>query len=155
MVSYNRVIFGFGNYLKGDDAIGLEVVHYINDKMDIDKRLKAVDIGNDGMLMLTYFEDDLDKVLIIDCAMVGLEPGNYRIFTPDEVKSKKKLANVSTHESDIIKIIELGKSIGYKIPSIKLLGIQPVSMKDNTNLSDLLKSKLHHYAEIAIQEVTK
>jgi hydrogenase maturation protease len=155
MVSYNKVIFGFGNYLKGDDAIGLEVVHYINDKMDIDNKIKAVDIGNDGMLMLTYFEDDLDNILIIDCAMVGLEPGNYRIFTPEEVKSKKNLTNISTHESDIIKIIELGKSIGYKIPPIKLLGIQPVSISYNTGLSDLLKNRLHHYAEISIQEVTK
>ncbi len=151
-----RIIFGFGNYLKGDDGIGLEVVNYINNHIKLEyEELRAINIGNDGLLMLTYFEENLSKILIIDCAMIGIEAGDYRIFNFSEVKTKKENLNISTHESDVIKLIELGISIGYRIPDIMLMGIQPFSVKDSNNISDLLKDKIKNYAEIALNEIKR
>jgi len=148
----NRYIVGLGNYSKNDDGIGLRVIEYIVDN-DLDKDFKAVEIGNDGMRLLNYFTPETEQMLIVDCALIGKQPGGYLILDVNDISSKKKLGNISTHEGDILKIIGLAKQLGYTLPPIKIMAIQPESMDMDMTLSDILKKKLPVYVQAALDQI--
>ncbi|OVE73636.1 hypothetical protein BVX94_03265 [bacterium B17] len=148
----SRYIIGLGNYARDDDSIGLRVVEQIVER-GLDKDFTAVEVGNNGITLLTYFNDETERILVVDCACMGKTPGDYLIFSPDDVASKKTVGNISTHEGDILKLIELGKQLGDPIPEIKLLAIEPESLGMDMKLSDTLASRLDEYVDAAVCEI--
>jgi hydrogenase maturation protease len=153
-MSRKKYIFGFGNYIKGDDAIGIHIIDYINSHYKNDS-FEAIEIGNNGMLFLTYFEDKPEKIVIVDCAVMEKAPGEYVVFSPDEVETNKVNPNISTHESDVIKLIQFAKELDYPMPDIKILAIEPKSFELDSGISSELKQKIPHYAKIVIDEIEK
>ncbi len=147
-----RYLVGLGNYAKNDDGIGLRIVEYIAER-NLDKGFSAVEIGNDGMKLLTYFNPTTAKILIADCALMGEEPGYYRIFDPCEVRSRKSSEAISTHEGDVLKIIQLAKQLDYPIPEIRVLAVEPESLGMDMRLSDTLAERLEEYVQTAIDEL--
>ena len=147
-----KYIFGFGTYTRGDDSIGLKIVEYILNN-GLEKDFKAVEIGNDNYLFLTYFTEDVEKMLIIDASDISGDPGIFKIFSPEAVISKKITGNINAHEGDVIKSIELAKSLGYPVPEIKIMGIQPKTLDFKEKLSDVLKENFKLYVETALEEI--
>ena len=84
---------------------------------------------------------------------MDLVPGEYKFFKPENVVSDKELAGFSTHEGDLIKVIELGKRTGHKIPEITFMGIEPAEIKNEFGLSPVLDGKVNIYAENAINKL--
>lgn len=154
MSEHNRIIFGLGNYAKDDDGIGLRIIEHIVDN-DLDDGFAAIELGNDGMHILNYFNEDVEKILIVDCALIDKKPGEYMIFSFDDVETKKQVGNISTHEGDIIKLVSLGKELNYPIPEIRILAIQPDSLEMEMTLSDCLTKNFKTYVNAAIAEIKK
>lgn len=152
MTNKKRYIIGLGNYAKSDDGIGLHIVEYIIDN-GLDQGFQAVEIGNDGLKLLTYFQEQTAKILLIDCALIERKPGEYLIFDPRDVITQKQTANITTHEGDVLKLLELADQLKYPIPDIKVLAIQPASLEVGMDLSPELESNLDHYAQTAIKEI--
>lgn len=152
MSGKNRYVIGMGNYARDDDSIGLRVVEKIVAE-SLDTDFIAIEAGNDGMKLLTYFNEDTERILVVDCACMGREPGDYLILDPDDVSSKKTTGKISTHEGDVLKLIELGKQIGGPVPGIKLLAIEPESLGMDMRLSDTLAARLEEYVAVAIREI--
>jgi hydrogenase maturation protease len=148
----NRYIFGFGNYLMGDDAIGIHIIDKIESQFKSDK-FECVEIGNDGTLFLTYFTRETEKIVVVDCALIGKSPGEYLILSPDELNTKKISSNFSTHEGDILKLIELATQLEYPIPEIKIVAIQPKSIEFNAHLSYELKLNIENYIQAILTEI--
>jgi hydrogenase maturation protease len=86
----NKYILGLGNYAKNDDGIGLRIIEYIVDN-NLDDGFEAVEIGNDGLNLLTYFNESTEKILIVDCALMGKEPGDSLVFNYEDIKTKKEV----------------------------------------------------------------
>ncbi len=147
-----RYVLGLGNYAMGDDSIGLRLVEHIADNA-LEDGFEAVEIGNNGMNVLTYFEPDTEKIVVVDAADVGREPGETLCFSPDEVESQKAVGNISTHEGDILKLIELACQIDQHIPPIRIVAIQPKSMAMSDTLSPELEQNFPTYIETIIKEV--
>ncbi len=143
-----------GNYSMFDDAIGIRIVEYISENgLDRDKDFQALDLSGNCINLISYFTEQTDALLIVDTAKMEKEPGEYSIFTPDEVKTTKEMAGISSHEGDVMKVIALAKETGYHIPKIKIMGIEPKTIKDDFGLSDTLEKNLSKYAEVAIKEI--
>ena len=149
----NKYIIGMGNYAKQDDGIGLRVVEYIIDN-NLDDGFIAIEAGNDGLSVMGYFSEDTERILIVDCALVGLEPGESMILDVEDVDSKKLVGTISTHEGDILRIVELARGLGYAVPSVMVLAIQPESMEMEMSLTQTLEKKLEEYVKIAITEIS-
>ena len=60
---------------------------------------------------------------------MGLAPGDVRFFTPDEVETTKALAGISTHEGDVLKVLELARAAGYTVPRLRIMGIEPATLE--------------------------
>ncbi len=149
-----RYVVGLGNYSKNDDGIGLRVVERIVvDERDVG--FEAIELGNDGMALLTLFDEATEYILVVDCAMLGVDPGDYRVFSPEDVESNKQVGRISTHEGDIMKLIALGEELEQQIPRIEVLAIQPESLEMDMRLSGTLEKRLPEYVDVAIRVVAK
>ncbi len=147
-----KYLLGLGNYAMGDDSVGLRMVEYIAQEA-LDEGFEAVEVGNNGMLVLTYFREDTELLLVVDAVNYGGEPGEFTVFTPDQVETQKVTGGISTHEGDILKLIELARQIGQPIPPIKILAIQPASMEVDQGLSPELETKFQDYVLAALHEM--
>ncbi len=147
-----KYIVGLGNYAKNDDGIGLRIVEYIVDN-NLDNGFEAIEIANDGMRLLTYFTNSTEKIILVDCALIGKKPGEHLLFPYDSIQTQKEVGNISTHEGDIVKLVELAKELDYPIPELQILAIEPESLDMDMKLSECLESKLKLYVDAAIAAI--
>ena len=147
-----KYIIGMGNYAKQDDGIGLRIVEHITDN-NLDDGFTAIEAGNDGLSVMGYFEEDTESILIVDCALVDLDPGEYVFFDVEDVSSQKLVGTISTHEGDILKIVEMARGLGCFIPAVRVMAIQPESMDLEMGLSLTLEDRLEEYVSKAISEI--
>ncbi len=135
----------------GDDSIGLRLIEAIADRrLDVEAGFGMAEIGHDGLRLVTFFREDVQKIVIVDCVRMGREAGDVAVFSPEEVVSKKQVGGYSTHESDILKTIELARGLGYPIPPITIMGIEPLMMEPSMELSPLLKGRFEEYLQRAV-----
>jgi len=147
-----RYVLGLGNYAMGDDSIGLRIVEAIADQ-GLEDGFEAVEVGNDGMQVLTYFDESTERIVIVDAVDFGGAPGDVTIFSPDEVETHKVTGNISTHEGDILKLVELAKQIDQYIPPIRIVAIQPEVMSVDSGLSDRLAGRFDDYVQAVLDAV--
>jgi hydrogenase maturation protease len=145
-----RYLVGLGNYTAGDDAVGVHVVEHVVAN-GLDRGFTAVDLSTSALDLIAYLNADTEAVLVVDAARVGLAPGDYRFFSPDEVETQKELAGLSTHEGDALKVLELARSAGYPIPPCAIMGIEPQDLAGGIRLSKQLAERVPAYASAAIE----
>jgi len=149
-----RYIIGIGNYSMADDGIGLRIVEHIAEN-GLDRGFGAIDIADDGTRLLFYLNEDTEKIVLIDAVDLGIPPGEHRLFKPDDVESTKDMRRLTTHESDILAILKFAKSLGYRLPPITILGIQPGDLSPGMDLSTTLQERFSTYLRVALEEVGK
>lgn len=140
------VVLGLGNPLMADEGIGNELAELLPSTSGQCPGVDFIDAGTGGMALLYHFEGR-KKVIIIDCAFMGEEPGTIKRFTPDQVKTVKKLAHLSLHEVDILKVIELAKQLNQCPEEIIFYAIEPEKIAQQQHLSKTLQNKLGEYVK--------
>jgi hydrogenase maturation protease len=149
-----RYLIGLGNYAKDDDGVGLRIIEQVLDQ-NLDDGFEAIEAGNNGLSILTYFADDTERIVLVDCALMGKEPGEWLIFGPEDVATQKTTANISTHEGDILKLIELAKSLDYPLPEIRIMAIEPESLGMEMTLSATLAKRFDEYVAAVVAEAKR
>jgi len=145
-----RYLIGAGNYTAFDDSIGLRIVEWIAEQ-GLEKGFRAIDLSGNTLNLFTYLEKPTEHILIADSARMGKRPGAYAFFKPEDVRTKKKLAGMTTHEGDLLKILEFARQMRYHIPPITFMGIEPQEFKNEIGLSEALARRLPEYARAAIR----
>jgi Ni,Fe-hydrogenase maturation factor len=65
---------------------------------------------------------------------MGCAPGEFAFFTPDDVTSRKHTAGFSTHEGDLLKVLEFAASVGGPLAPVTIMGIEPAEVGDEPAL---------------------
>ncbi len=149
-----RYIIGIGNYSMADDGIGLRIVEHIA-RNGLDRGFETIDLADEGMRLLFYLNAETERIVLIDAVDLGLRPGEYRLFKPEDVESTQEMKRLTTHESDILAILKFAQSLGYRLPPITILGIQPEDLSQGMELSPALQRQLSTYLRVALEEVGK
>jgi hydrogenase maturation protease len=144
-----RYLIGVGNYAGYDDSIGLRVAETIAEE-GLDRGFRAVELAGNVLDLTYYLEPDTEKVLIVDTARMGKAPGEHAFFGPDDVVTQKRQAGFSTHEADVLKVLELAGSLGRTLPPVTFLGIEPADIHTEVGLSPVLESRFREYVEAAV-----
>lgn len=147
-----RYLVGVGNYFGGDDAVGPRVVEYVVVN-GLDDGFEAVDLSTDALSLIAYLNDDTEAMVVVDAAHVDREPGEFVVFSPDEVESEKALGGFTTHEGDVLKVLGMARQTGYPIPPLAIMGIQPQDLEGGATLSDCLAERVPTYAKVAIERL--
>ncbi|MDF2613788.1 MAG: hydrogenase maturation protease superfamily [Clostridia bacterium] len=130
-------VFGIGNILLCDDAIGIRVLEallpYIN---SLSPYLKAFVGETDCFFCLDCIDED-DYVIIIDATYLGIEPGSISYFTFSEC-SRFITPLSSAHEMTLLKLLML------EYPAINgcLIGIEIDKIDFSLELSPVLEGKM-------------
>jgi len=65
-----------------------------------------------------------------------------KFFNSEDVISKNIQIKISTHESDILKIIQLSKELGENPDEIFIFGVQPQDIAPGTRLSHEIQENI-------------
>ena len=149
-----RYIIGVGNSSMADDGIGLRVVEHLA-RRGLEHGFEAVAIADEGTRLLFYLTENTDKIVIIDAVDMGLEPGEYRLFKPEDVETQGAASGITTHEGDLLRVLELAAGLHYHIPPVTILGIQPAILGPGLELSPALERRFDTYLRVALEEVVR
>lgn len=152
MTRNKRYLVGVGNALRGDDGIGPAVIDEIA-RQGLDIGFEAVSALNDGMRVLSLFQEDTLRVVIVDCAFMGRGPGDCAVFDVAEARSRKVTVSTSTHGGDLLELIQRSETLGLTLPQVKFVGIEPGCLDDGAGVSVLLSRRIAEYVRIACEAV--
>lgn len=146
------VVLGLGNPIMSDEGIGPAIIQRFLDKANQYAHIEFQDVGTGGFSMLYHLEG-VDKVVFVDCALMGDTPGTIRRFTCDQVQTVKRLAHFSLHEGDLLTLIEKAKELGQCPEEIVIFGIEPQLVDFGLCLTETLSSQMDHYVAMVEQEL--
>ena len=147
-------VIGIGNPLRRDDGIGIVLLEkLIEIKDELPDGIAFIDGGTSGMNLLHLFAR-FDVVVIIDAVNFDGNIGESKLFTTEDVYSKKTQINISTHESDILKIIHLSRTLGENPDEIFIFGIQPKDTSHGQDFSSELQQKVEPLSVSLQNEIT-
>jgi hydrogenase maturation protease len=149
----DTVVLGLGNPLMSDEGIGVCLVQKLAQQAGRFSGVAFIDAGTGGISLLYHIEG-CRKAVIIDCARMGTEPGTIRRFTPGQVRSVKIPAHQSLHEADLLKIIDMAKSLGQCPKEIVIYGIEPQAVQPGAELGKLLTERIEQYVSVIAGELT-
>lgn len=149
------IVIGLGNPLMADEGIGVVLIEKLAELAAQGQLPQDVDYhdGGCGGMYLLHAIAGREKVILIDCAKMGTAPGTIRRFTPDDVQTVKKLAHLSLHEIDIIRVLDLARMIDQCPSQVVIFGIEPVTIEPRQSLTPLLENRLSEYLQVVTQEL--
>jgi hydrogenase maturation protease len=146
------VVIGLGNTLMADEGIGCVIAVRFSGEQEKYPGVEFIDAGTGGMNLL-HIISGRGKAIIIDCALMGTEPGTIKRFTPQQAKSVKQLSHYSLHEADVLHIIEMSRKLGECPQQIIIFGIEPQRVEPVRGLSERLSAELPEYIKTIEKEL--
>ncbi|MEW6143112.1 MAG: hydrogenase maturation protease [Chloroflexota bacterium] len=144
------VIIGIGNWLLGDEGVGIHLISALSEHLAGYANVTIVDGGTspDAMLLL----DDVDRLIVLDAVNGGREPGTVYRFAGEDIEHLKS-SGVSLHEwsaADSLMAISL---IGKLPHETVVIGIEPELVGWGTSLSDTVGNKLPEVIGLVLNEI--
>ncbi len=138
MTGQKILILGIGNYLLGDEGVGVHAIRCL-EKEAWPAHVSLVD-GGTGSFHLLSFLSDYDTVIMIDATVDGEAPGSVRVLEPRFAADFPRA--LSAHDIGLRDLIESAVLLGA-LPKIYLITVSiahPQSMK--TDLSAAIAASL-------------
>jgi hydrogenase maturation protease len=134
------IVLALGNPLRGDDGAGTAVLEYLQ---RLDTGVTLLDGGTPG-LEIVLILDGYQKAIIIDGAEMGLLPGEWRRFSPEEVRLKARDMQLrgTLHYAGLAEALLLGEALGMLPPDIIVYGIQPQIIGWTPGLSEPVQAAI-------------
>jgi hydrogenase maturation protease len=136
-----------------DDSVGIRIIEHIVEN-ELEKEFRALDISGNSLNILSYLNNDTEKIVIVDTALMNEKPGASRFFTLDEVDSTKPITGITSHEDDMIQVLRFARDNGYILPEVVFMGIEPEAVRMEYGMSDTMTENFQKYVDEAISELT-
>lgn len=143
------VVIGVGNLLLKDEGIGIHAVQALQE-LDLPPDVQLVDGGTSPDL-IAYTRAG-DKLIIVDAARAGGEPGAIYRFKPGDL-AEEKAALTSVHEIGVVENLNLMSLTGDKPGEIVIIGIEPKEIEFGTELSTELQQKVPQIVNAVLKEI--
>jgi hydrogenase maturation protease len=143
------VVVGVGNLLLKDEGIGIHTVKSLQE-IDLPQDVQIIDGGTSPDL-IAYTKAG-DKLIIIDAAKAGGEPGTIYRFSPRDL-SQGKGNLVSAHELGVAQNLKLMSLMGNEPGEIVIIGIEPKEIAWGTELSTELRQKVPEIVKVVLKEI--
>jgi hydrogenase maturation protease len=143
------VVIGVGNLLQRDEGIGIHAIQAL-EKMDLPPDVKLVDGGTSPDLIA--YTRASEKMIIVDCAKAGGEPGTFYRFKPEDLTAGKGTL-ASAHEMGVVENLNLMTLTGNKPKETVIIGIEPAVIDWGMELSGTLKRRLPDLTKVVLKEI--
>jgi hydrogenase maturation protease len=150
MANSNTLILGVGNPFRRDDGIGPAVIQ----RLQTGTHLEGIDLldgGTDGLSLI----DDIqgyEKVLVVDAVDMGGQPGDIRVFTPDEASLTIQADALSTHGFGLAEVLALMQTLNM-CPDLRIIGIQAKDVTFGEGMSPEVSSRIDDILELVKEAI--
>ncbi|MDI6858656.1 MAG: HyaD/HybD family hydrogenase maturation endopeptidase [Dehalococcoidia bacterium] len=145
------VIVGVGNVLLKDEGIGVHVARAIREMglASSDHEVQVIDGGTSPDALDAA--EGADKLIIVDAAQGGGEPGTVYRFRPDDVSAEPRLLT-SLHDLGLLDSLRMMELIGKQPRETVIIAVEPAEIAWGLELTPLLKEKLPEIVRRVIEE---
>jgi hydrogenase maturation protease len=148
-VSAKTVVLGLGNALLKDEGIGVHVIHALQHN-SIPEEVEIIDGGTSPDI--TYLIEDAHKLIVVDAARGGGEPGTIYRLGLDDITSQGELA-LSTHDISLFYSLRLMESLGNSPEETVIIGVEPKEIDLGLELSPELEQKVPSVIKVVLEEI--
>ena len=111
----------------------------------------ALDGGTGGLDLLQVLEG-WQRVVVVDAADVGREPGQFVRFTPDQARLAQAADRFSLHNAGLGEILALANALGRALPHMVIFGVQPAEIGWREGLSPAVEVALPAMIDAVLEE---
>jgi len=145
------VIVGVGNVLLKDEGIGVHVVRALQE-MSLASPNGEVEVVDGGTSPSAFDSaEGADKLIIVDAARGGGEPGTIYRFAPDELSGGPKLL-YSLHDLGLLDGLMMMESVGNAPRETVIIGVEPAEVDWGLELTPTLAGKLPDVVRLVVEE---
>jgi len=143
-------IVGVGNLLLQDEGIGIHAIQALKKGP-----LSQADYAEliDGGTALPILPKNLDKLIIIDAAQGGGEPGIIYRLSPEDIDSGDAPI-ISPHQLNLRENLRLMELENEKPKKVIIFGVEPKTIDWGLELSPELKEKMPQLIGLVLQEAS-
>ena len=134
-------VIGVGGRGSGDDAVGLELVERLAGRLVLDGLSFLLRPDADPLTLAQDLLELTAPVLIVDCADMGLQPGESRCFPAESASLRIRTDSTSTHGLGVAEAIAIADALGFDRP-VTLFGVQPFDTSPDLRLSLPMETRL-------------
>jgi hydrogenase maturation protease len=140
------LILALGNPLRGDDGVGTAVIEALRE-YQLPPDVELLDGGTPGLETVLYFQGR-DRVIVVDAADMGLDPGEWRRFTLGDIrlKSNDMALRGTLHYAGLAEAVALAEAMDALPAELVIYGIQPQAIGWQPGLSDAVRTVIEEVA---------
>ncbi len=126
-------VVGLGNEGMGDDGVGMAVARMLAGAGGDGAAPRVAAGGIDPTIVASLLAEG-NRVLVVDAVDMGARPGDWRLFSPEDLASLPRGREVSAHALSLSSIVEMARALGWE-SRLRVLGIQAGAMAAGAGLS--------------------
>jgi hydrogenase maturation protease len=130
----HTLVLSLGNPLRGDDGVGTAVLTLLAAYPIIPPEVVLLDGGTPGLETVLLLEG-YEKVIIIDAADMGLEPGAWRRFSSAKLAVQEANLTGTLHQAGLAEALALAEALNMLPDEVIVFGIQPAEIGWEPGLS--------------------
>lgn len=143
-------VVGVGNLLRSDDGVGVHLVHKLAEMVHEDY-VEFIDAGTVPDV-LTLVDERVRKLILVDAANVGGEPGTIYRFGLEDIDACPGVPT-SLHDVSLFDNLKLVSAFGKRFESVVIIGIEPETTESGLGLSPRVSAKLPEAASLVLGEI--
>lgn len=147
------LVLGLGNILLGDEGVGVRVVERLETLYDFPDGTQVLDGGTLALDLLPYVEDT-DRLVVIDAADMGAEPGTVVRIVDEEVPTFLSI-KVSPHQMGLADILSATRLRDLYPEELVLWGVQPGEMQATLELSAPVAAQVEALANGVLADLSR
>lgn len=146
----HTLVLGVGNLLMSDDGVGVHAVQRL-EKRTLPPGVEVLDGGTCGLDLLQFFEG-VERLIVLDAANLGREPGAIVRLEGEDVPAFLAM-KVSPHEINLPELLFSAKLSGIYPREVVVLGMQPETIETGVELSPPVAAQVDALIERVMEEI--
>lgn len=147
-------IFGIGNVLAHDDAVGPTVARILDAEWQWPAGVAIEDLGTPALELPAHLAG-WDAVILIDAVSASAPPGTIRVYERDEILAHPPGLRLSPHDPALRETLMTLHVAGTAPREIVLVGVVPEVTGMGIGLSEVVKDALSRAAEQVVVELRR
>jgi hydrogenase maturation protease len=143
-------IFGIGNVLAQDDAVGPTVIHCLNSRYSFRPDVVVEDLGTPALELPTHLAGHR-HVIFIDAVASSAAPGTVKLYERDDLISNPPGLRLSPHDPALTETLLMLDVAGGAPGDVKMVGVVAAETEMALGLSEAVRNAVPRAAAAVLE----